>query len=189
VHEGWEVSKAKSSAKLRLSDLTPVTKVLVRTSRSSPMGLSLACEFGRAVRNSAAHLVAGTGPDEWTVFAPAASVATVFATLEGSDQPDLATVLDMTHAGVLFRLTGLDAARTLEKVCAIDFSEKVTPNGAVFRSSVARVTTEVIRDDVAGVRSYLLHSDRSSGQYHFDALLDAGAEFDIAVDGYPEKEI
>ena len=46
VHKGWEVSKSKSSAKLRLSDLTALTKVLVRTSRSSPMGSSLACEFG-----------------------------------------------------------------------------------------------------------------------------------------------
>ena len=113
----------------------------------------------------------------------------VIAGLAGSDQPELATVVDLTHAGVLFRLTGAESDRVLEKVCAIDFADTVTPDGAVFRSSVARVTTDVIRDDLAGVRSYLLHSDRSSGQYHFDALLDAGAEFNIAVDGYPEKEI
>jgi len=189
VHEGWEVSGTKSSSSLRLSDLTPLSKVLIRTSGTSPMGASLGCGFGRAVRNATGHLVMGTGPDEWLVIAPAGRAESVFAGLEGSDQPELATVLDLTHGGVLFRLTGPDAGRVLEKVCAIDFSDAVTPDGAVFRSSVARVTTDVVRDDIGGVRSYLLHSDRSSGQYHFDALLDAGAEFNIAVDGYPEKEI
>jgi len=123
------------------------------------------------------------------VIAPASSAATVFATLHGSDQSELATVLDVTHGGVLFRLTGADADRVLEKVCAIDFSDAITPDGAVFRSSVVKVTTDVVRDDLDGVRSYLLHSDRASGQYQFDALLDVGAEFNIGVDGYPEKEI
>jgi len=141
------------------------------------------------VRNSSGNLVVGTGPDEWLVLGPAGSVEAVLAGLEGTGQSELATVLDVTHGGVLFRLTGADAHRLLEKVCAIDFSEDVTPDGAVFRSSVARITTEVIRDDVAGVRSYLLHSDRSSGQYQLDALLDAGGEFNIGVDGYPDKEI
>jgi len=189
VHEGWEVSKADSLAPLRLSDLTALTKVLIRTSRTSPMGVSLGCEFGRSVRNKSGHLVAGTGPDEWLLISAANAVASVFAGLEGSDQAELATVLDLTHGGVLFRLSGSDSQGVLEKLCAIDLSESVTPDGAVFRSSVARITTDVIRDDVSGIRSYLLHSDRASGQYQFDALLDAGDEFNIAVDGYPDKEI
>ena len=33
-------------------------------------------------------------------------------------------------------------------------------------------------------RSYLLHCERSVGQYLFDALLDAGAEFGVEVDGF-----
>ena len=189
VHAGWEVSGLRSSAALRLADLTPLAKVLIRTSAQSRMGLSLKCAFGRSARNKAGYLVAGTGPDEWLVIAPASSAEAVVAGLEGADQPELATVLDVTHGGVLLRLTGAEAASVLEKLCAIDLSDAVTPDGAVFRSSVARVTTDVIRDDLAGTRSYLLHSDRASGQYQFDALLDAGAEFNLAVDGYPEKEI
>jgi heterotetrameric sarcosine oxidase gamma subunit len=189
VHAGWEVSEARSTAPVRLADLTPLTKVLIRTSATSRMGASLGCAFGRSARNPAGHLVAGTGPDEWLVIAPAGNAEAVFAGLEGSDQAELATVLDVTHGGVLLRLTGTEAASVLEKVCGIDFSDAVTPDGSVFRSSVARVTTDVIRDDLGGVRSYLLHGDRASGQYQFDVLLDAGAEFGLAVDGYPEKEI
>jgi glycine cleavage system aminomethyltransferase T len=55
------------------------------------------------------------------------------------------------------------------------------------RTSVAEVATDVVRDDVrsTGERSYLLHCERSSGQYLFDALLDAGREFGVQVDGGP----
>jgi glycine cleavage system aminomethyltransferase T len=49
---------------------------------------------------------------------------------------------------------------------------------------VAKLVTDVIRDDQAGARSYLLHCERSSGQYLFDALLDAGEEFGIDVAGF-----
>ena len=40
----------------------------------------------------------------------------------------------------------------------------------------------MVRDDEEGVRSYLLHCERSYGQYLFDALMDAGDEFGIGVD-------
>ena len=70
------------------------------------------------------------------------------------------------------------------KRCAIDFSEAVTPNGAAFRSSVAKLVTDVVRDDRDEEISYLLHCERSSGQYLFDALIDAGDEFGIEVDGF-----
>jgi glycine cleavage system aminomethyltransferase T len=52
---------------------------------------------------------------------------------------------------------------------------------------VARLATDLVRDDVAGVRSYLLHCERSSGQHLFDSLLDAGREFGIEVDGLSDS--
>jgi hypothetical protein len=54
-------------------------------------------------------------------------------------------------------------------------------DGAAFRSSVASLVTDVVRDDTGPIRSYLLHCERSSGQYLADSLLDAGA-FGIGVD-------
>ena len=70
-----------------------------------------------------------------------------------------------------------------EGLCHRPF-EPMCPDGAVFRASCANVVTDVIRDDVDGTRSYLLHCERSSGQFLFDALLDAGAEFAIDVEGF-----
>ena len=42
----------------------------------------------------------------------------------------------------------------------------------------------VVRDDSDGEISYLLHFDWLSGQYLFDALIGAGDEFGIEVDGF-----
>jgi glycine cleavage system aminomethyltransferase T len=54
---------------------------------------------------------------------------------------------------------------------------------------VARLVTDVVRDDIDGARSYLLHCETSSGRYLFEALLDAGGEFGIDVDGFSEPGV
>ena len=61
---------------------------------------------------------------------------------------------------------------------------------------MARVVTDLVRHDGAvpgdrpsgAGRSYLLGCDASFGRYLFDTLLDAGREFDIDVDGFPEED-
>src|SRR5438094_336608 len=82
---------------------------------------------------------------------------------------------------------GPDARRVLARLCGVDLGDDITPDGAALRTSVAAVATDVIRDDAAaggsenhhdndtnsdangdatgGGPSYLLHCERSSGQY------------------------
>ena len=59
----------------------------------------------------------------------------------------LVSVFDATHGRALMRITGARAADLLSKVCGVDLSEKVTPDGAAFRSSVAKLVTDVVRDE------------------------------------------
>jgi heterotetrameric sarcosine oxidase gamma subunit len=174
-----------------LADLTPLTKVLVRADPESPTAARLSCQFGRSKRTDARELVLGSGPDEWLILAPAGRELAAVARLATPEpapetgEGELVSVIDVTHGRVVLRLSGKDAVATLEKICAIDLSDLATPDGAVFCSSVARLTCVVARDDVDGLRSYLIVSDRSSGQYLFDVIADAGAEFSLSVDGYP----
>ena len=84
----------------------------------------------------------------------------------------------------LMRRHGPARACVLAKVGGGDFGGNATPDGAAFRTAVAALATDVIRDDRHGTRSYLLHCERSSGQYLFDALLRAGDEFAIEIDGF-----
>ena len=192
VVAGWEVTGRRAAAGLTLTDLAPLAKAAVRASVDSALARALGMPFGRAARDSDGALVVGSGPGEWLVVGPIGTGRALLGRLgemtAKAGGQDLVTILDLTHGRALLRLTGAQAAAVLAKLCAIDLADARTPNGAAFRSSVAKLVTDVVRDDqqsLAGpVPSYLLHCERSYGQYLFDALLDAGAEFGIDIDGF-----
>ncbi|MPZ94284.1 MAG: hypothetical protein GEU96_05050 [Propionibacteriales bacterium] len=162
---------------LRLTDCTALTKVLVRGGADG--ALAAGAPYGRARRDGS--LLVGLLPDGWLVIAPPGSATDVVDRVDAGRDGGFITVVDVTHAYTLVRLTGAAAPSVLEKVCSIDVAEAATPDGAVFRSLLAGITASVVRDDEGGTRSYLLLCDRSYGQYLVDVLLDAGAEYDIGV--------
>ena len=184
IKHGWEVSARRSAADLKIIDCTPLAKVLVLASTEGELARALRVPFGRAARDAYETLVVGSGPGEWLLLAEPGTSAAVTQRVEEVKGERLVSVFDATHARALVRITGARTPDLLAKVCAIDLADEVTPNGAAFRSSVAKLVTDVVRDDSGGSRSYLLHCERSSGQYLFDALIDAGHEFGIEVDGF-----
>lgn len=193
VEAGWELSARRSAADLRVSDLTPLAKVLVRASDGGAVARALGVGFGRAARDDHGVLVTGSGPGEWTLLAPPGTAPDAIGRVEAVQDDGPVSVVDVTHGRALVRIRGARAVDLLAKVCGIDLSEGVALNGAAFRSSVAKVVTDVVREDQDGTRSYLLHCERSYGQYLFDTLLDAGDEFGIETEGFaataePEKE-
>jgi heterotetrameric sarcosine oxidase gamma subunit len=97
---------------------------------------------------------------------------------------EFVSVVDLTHGRALVRITGHDAVQLMARLCGVDLHDDMAPDGAALRSSVAGVATDIIRDDRDGVPSYLLHCERSSGQYLFDALVSAGESLGIGVDGF-----
>jgi heterotetrameric sarcosine oxidase gamma subunit len=176
---GWQVSGARSTAALRIVDCAPLAKLLVRADPDSAAAGRLGARFGRAQREPGGPLIVGSGPGEWLMLGACGAAGTLAAQM-----PPPCSVVDLTHARALLRLTGANAPRLLEKVCAIDLDDRSTPDGSAFRSSVAKLVTDVVREDNEGVRSYWLHCEWSSGQFLFDALLDAGNEFGVEVDGW-----
>jgi heterotetrameric sarcosine oxidase gamma subunit len=192
VVAGWEVTGRRAAAGLTLTDLAPLAKAGVRASFDGAMARALGIPFGRAARDSAGALVVGSGPGEWLVLGPIGTGRALLGRLgemtANADGQELVTILDLTHGRALLRLAGTQAAAVLAKLCGVDLADASTPAGAAFRSSVAKLVTDVVRDDqenpAGPVPSYLLHCERSYGQYLFDALLDAGAEFGIDIDGF-----
>jgi sarcosine oxidase, subunit gamma len=186
VVDGWEVSQRRSTAALRLSDQTPLAKVLVKADANGAFTAAHATSFGTARRVGDA-LEVGSDPGGWLTIGQVGRAAALIeaGTAVAAKAGEFVTVIDLTHGRALMRLTGAAAVTLLNKICAIDLSDVVTPNLSAFRSSVAKLVTDVVRDDLAdGTRSYLLHCERSSGQHLFDCILDAGAEFDIDVEGW-----
>ncbi len=112
-----------------------------------------------------ADLAWSVSPGEWTVL---------------GYRPGGDTVVDLTSVRAMFRLTGWRSNDLLSKICALDFGDARFPDGRAVRTLVAGVATEIVRDDLDGVRSYLLLPSRSFGRYMMEVIVDAGEEFDIA---------
>jgi len=187
VEAGWEVSGSCSDAPLTITDCTPLAKVHLRAPWNGAMAKALGVPFGRADREQG-WLVVGSGPGEWLVLAPpgaAAAVTDWLATVAADAAGDeFVSVTDLTHGRALVRVTGPETADLLARLCGADLHDDMAPDGAALRSAVAGVATDIVRDDRGGVPSYLLHCERSSGQYLFGALVGAGEPLGIGVDGF-----
>ena len=166
---------------LTLSDASATTKWLVRAGADGPTADRLGARFGTSQVAPGGALVLGSRPGEWIILGTAGEVAATVADLDGLDSQEFSSALDWTHSRAMFRVTGNDAPRMLEKVCGIDWGDHMTPDGAVLSASVALTTCDLARNDSDGARSYLIFCDRSFGQYLFDALIDAGNEFGVTV--------
>jgi heterotetrameric sarcosine oxidase gamma subunit len=191
VKAGWEVSGRRAIAAgagaLTLTDCTPLTKVQLRAPVDGEVAASLGVPFGRAARDPDGTLVVGSGPGEWLLLAAPGQAGALEPALEkaaAQASGESVTWVNLTHGRALVRLDGPAAASVLAKVCGIDLSDDVTPDGAAFRTAVAALATDVVRDDRGGAPSYLLHCERSSGQYLFGVLLRAGAEFGIEIGSF-----
>ena len=171
---------------LTLTDASATTKWLVRAAVDGLIADLLGARFGSSQVAPDGALVLGARPGEWIILGSSSEVAATVADLDGLDSEEFASALDWTHSRAMFRVTGSEATRMLEKVCGIDWSDHMTPDGAVLSASVALVTCDLARDDLSqddttSTPSYLIFCDRSFGQYLFDTLIDAGDEFGLAV--------
>lgn len=153
-----------------MTDLSALAKLVIKTTAARPTVLAPAFGSSEAVGEA---LVCGTRPGEWTVIGPADACRAVVADTVADTS---AHVVDLTHGRALIEVAGADAASALEKVCSLDWSDDMMPDGAVTSASVAKVACDVIRRDGESP-AYWIAADRSFGQYLFDALVDAAAEF------------
>lgn len=201
VVAGWAVSGRSSTGALTLTDASPLAKVAVRADVDGALARAVDVPFGRTSRDVVALdtaegdlLVVGSGPGEWLVLGAPGTHAAIseqlgrlaerLTTGPSGDSGELVTVVDLTHGRALMRLTGPAAIELLARECAVDLSDVACPDGSALRTAVAGLATDVVRDDRDGTPSYLLHCERSSGQYLFDALLDTGTELGVDVDGF-----
>ena len=183
VIDGWAVSTRRSTAALTLSDRTPLAKVLIHAEPGGPFA-GTAVDFGRAAHRDGDVLEIGSGVGEWLLLGSLGSAAALVDHAQSRSGGEPVSIIDLTHGRALMRLTGRPAAAVLSKVCGIDLRDEATPNLSAFRSIVAKVVTDVVRDDLERMPSYLLHCERASGQYHFDVLVDSGADRGLAVTGF-----
>ena len=107
----------------------PLAKVLVRAPINGETARALGVPFGRATRDEHGTLVVGSAPGEWLLLAPPGTAEEVIQRVEEIPDEEMVSVFDATHGRAMVRITGARAADLLSKVCAIDFSGEITPNG------------------------------------------------------------
>ncbi|GDX33093.1 hypothetical protein LBMAG15_20280 [Actinomycetes bacterium] len=178
VIDGWERSKVTSNADITVTDESYLTKVVIRASKGHPVAEILPVQG--STNRDGGTLKVGSGPAEWYLIGHGkAESMVVDLPIDGGI--GFASWVDITHGRALLRITGRRADQLLSKLCSVDLATATTPDGSAFRTSLGAVTTDVIRDDQAGIRSYRLHCERSSGAYLLEVLLDAGQEFGCAA--------
>ncbi len=160
---------------LTLQDHSSTTKFIVRAGSETNAFRQLSTPFATS-RTEDGVLIAGQRPDEWLLVGREQAVRALAGRL---DRTGHVSLIDGTHGRAMFRLTGAGSALLLEKLCSLDWNDHMTPSGAAVSGSVAKVTCDIVRNDLDGVPSYLISCDRSFGQYLFEVILDAGQEFGI----------
>lgn len=160
-------------AALMLADLSATAKIVVKGDGARELGV----RFGSCRRDDD-RLMCCYRPDEVTVIGPLEDLVDIAASMPTAG---FTSVIDWTHRTVLLRITGVDAVAVLAKLCSLDLNDHMMPNHACTSTQIARVTADLARDDVDGVASFLVGTDRSFGQYLFDTILDAGHEFAISA--------
>ncbi|MEP7088523.1 MAG: sarcosine oxidase subunit gamma family protein [Nocardioidaceae bacterium] len=178
VTNGWEYSAGAVAGPVVVADRSAMSKVHIRVATNPAVTSALGTRFGRAVW-AGDRLIVGSGPDEWLVLGPpgkAAEIAGEFGDAVRGVDPGSMAVVDLTHGRALVRLSGPETLTLLRRVTAVDLDDRLVPNGSALRTSLARVVTDLIRDDVQGSPSYLVHCERSSGRYLQQSLLAAGSD-------------
>lgn len=82
-----------------------------------------------------------------------------------------------------FLVSGERAAAMFAKVCGVDLRPDRFPPLAVARTSMARMSVVVVRDDLGATPAYHVLGDAASASYMLACLRDAMDEFDGALAG------
>jgi heterotetrameric sarcosine oxidase gamma subunit len=163
---------------LELRDRSTYSKILLRERKGEEFSGELGVKYGESKLRTDGTLVCGSRPGEWTFYNPSAEANSLIQTLE--TYGERVALTNLTHGRALMSVEGNSAGSLLEKICNIDFSDAMVPDGASFSASVGAVSCDLVRADSDQVL-FLLSCERSFGLYLFKVLADAGKEFGLIV--------
>jgi sarcosine oxidase, subunit gamma len=178
-----------SDARLKLIDLSVLPRWGLKGSGVAAWlgrnGAVLPGSDNRAELQADGAVIARLSPAEALILAPIyaqASLADAIGRLPPEGE-DACYPVARRDSHCCFVVTGDDAARMFAKLCAVDLAPDRFAPGQIAQTSVARLASIVIRNDIAGALSFILLAESASAEYLWDCLLDAMAEFGGSVCG------
>ncbi len=175
VDNGWEIS-TQSPGSLTLYDLSRTAKWVVRSASDGATAASLPATWTTARADGELWIAAA--PGEWLVVLTSGRTPRLTA-----QRAEATSVIDVTHGRAMLRLTGESAPDLLARICAVPLSLDAFPNNSATRSWLAGVVSDVVRDDVDGSPSYILHCERSAARSWLAHILESGDDLGVTFAG------
>ncbi|MFW2380866.1 MAG: hypothetical protein ACN4GZ_03835, partial [Acidimicrobiales bacterium] len=118
----------KGSARLRLTDASELSKVIVKGAPDTNLTTQLsAIAPGRSASRRTVR-IGSVRPHEWLYLGPVDAVAAAVADLDLSGHT---AVTDVTHARSAIRITGAASIDLLQRCCSADFGDAMFPDEAM----------------------------------------------------------
>ncbi len=168
---------------LSIIDLSPLPRVGFKGKNTPEWLQQQAIELppnpNEAIRLNDGTLVARLSSNEFLFLSDIQAHAETNAKLRQWTLTDnqLCYILNRDHSHSWFALTGQFACATLSKVCGINFHDDASVIGSLAQTSVARITSIIIKDEIKNTPVFHILSDSASAEYMYACLLDAMAEF------------
>jgi sarcosine oxidase subunit gamma len=187
-------TQASTARNLALCDLSGLPRMGVKGRQTgkwlTTQGLSVPTEPNRALQQDDGLLLAMLADNEGLVLGDmeqrGRNVERLTRALQDTEEPSeppTRILVPRQHGQAWFRVTGREMAAAMAKLCAVDLRPAYFHNLQVAQTSVARLNTIVIRDDLIDIPAVHLLSDVASAGYLWECILDAGAEHDMRVIG------
>ena len=141
---------------------------------------------GRAWKLGAGHYLVTCGFDEKD--AVEARLDSLSQTQTESDTPPFYTT-DVTSVYASLLLAGPGSSEVLRKLTDLDVSDSALPDLRSAQTEMEHVHTIVMREDMGVLPAYLLLTGREFGEWFWEAVIQAGKEFDITPFGLAAHQL
>lgn len=187
-----EVAQARS---LALVDLSPLPRIGFKGAGTiewlTAQGLAIGPDSNRAYPQPDGALAARLAPSEIFLIDGLGGAGALVNRLGqawswGSEKPRklIGNPMPRADSHCWFAATGAQAPAMFAKICGIDLREGRFAEGQIAQTSVARISGIVIRIPGLPLPGFHLLADSASGEYLWDCVTDAMAEFDGAPVGW-----
>lgn len=129
-------------------------------------------------------LVCRLGPDEAMFLFDAEGSSLIDKLREQGKTSGCLHTLDRTSGFGLFLLSGPKARSVLQKLTPVDMRDRVFPNLSCTWGLTAAAPALLVRRDFSGLLSFEILVSREYGDYLWDAVIEAGREFQVNPFGH-----
>jgi aminomethyltransferase len=207
---GWEVPHAYASPeeearavreRVGVADVSSLGKLLVRGDAKASMRLLGDAfgvgpiELGCIAQNAAEdgtdsfgglQYLARLTADEFLVVTSPGAEAAVARQIEAGREAEgfFLTVVDQTSGLAGLSVVGPQGREVLSKLWALPLDARDFPDRRVSQSSLAKVHTVIVRNDLDELPAFELYFERPYAEYVWNSIRDAGDEFGLLPVGW-----